>query len=136
MIKQPPSQANIESFLANILSKLVTHNNNAPWLNIEEKIQAQRPIDIWQNNTYESFQKQKSHNWKTPGIDKVQNFWIKKQHTTHHLFLNEYNKLCKDPKLMPSWLTFGTTNLVYKKETSQIPKITNQLLASLQHINS
>ena len=62
-------------------------------------------------------------NWKSPGPDKLPNFWIK-QFTSLHTPMAKANnsQIIQDPSLTPELLVEGTTNLLPKKEETWIPK--------------
>ena len=62
-------------------------------------------------------------NWKSPGPDRLPNFWIKQFKSLHKPMAEAYSELrLKDPKQTPDWLVEGTTNLLPKKEETWIPK--------------
>ena len=116
-VTSPPTKSNIETFWKNILSTPSVHNTEASWILNEETAQSQTHQDAWTNITVELFNKaiSKLSNWKAPGIDKVNNFWIKKLHSTHSSMRNALNHICLHPEKTPYWLTKGTTTLIYKK---------------------
>jgi len=53
-------------------------------------------------------------NWKSPGIDQVQNFWIKYFTALHPTLIKNANEIINKPKTAPQWLTTGTTTLIHK----------------------
>ena len=61
-------------------------------------------------------------NWKSPGPDRLPNFWIKQFKSLHKSMAGAYSDIVKDPKQTPDWLVEGTTNLLPKKEETWIPK--------------
>ena len=62
-------------------------------------------------------------NWKSPGPDKLPNFWIKQFTSLHTSMAKAYSQIMQDPSLTLEWLVEGTTNLLPKKEETWIPKI-------------
>ena len=61
-------------------------------------------------------------NWKSPGPDKLPNFWIKQFTNLHTPMAKPYSQIMQDPSLTPEWLVEGTTNLFPKKKETWIPK--------------
>ena len=61
-------------------------------------------------------------NWKSPGPDKLPNFWIKQFTSLHTPIAKAYSRIMQDPSLTPEWLVEGTTNLLPKKEETWIPQ--------------
>ena len=61
-------------------------------------------------------------NWKSPGPDRLPNFWIKQFKSLHKSMAEAYSKIVKDQKQTPDWLVEGATNLLPKKEETWIPK--------------
>ena len=61
-------------------------------------------------------------NWKSPGPDRLPNFWFKQFKSLHKAFTEAYSEIIKDPKQTPDWLVEGATNLLPKKEQTWIPK--------------
>lgn len=53
-------------------------------------------------------------NWKAPGPDQLQTFWMKKLTSTHERLAIYLNAILEDPKDIPSWLVEGTTLLIQK----------------------
>ena len=64
--------------------------------------------------------------WKSPGPDRLPNFWIKQFKSLHKSMAEVYFEIVKDPNQTPDWLVEGATNLLPKKEETCIPKTTGQ----------
>ena len=64
----------------------------------------------------------KAANWKSPGPDRLPNFWIKQFKTLHKPMAEAYSGIIKHPKQNPDWLVEGATNLLPKKEETWILK--------------
>ena len=61
-------------------------------------------------------------NWKSPGVDGIQNFWLKKFTSLHGKLAFAYNQIIDNPDLAPLWLTEGVTYLLPKNEDTHLPK--------------
>ena len=61
-------------------------------------------------------------NWKSPGSDRLSNFWIKQFKSLYKPMVETYSENIKDPKQTSDWLVEGATNLIPKKEETWIPK--------------
>ena len=55
-------------------------------------------------------------NWKSPGPDLVQGFWLKSFSSLHERVRLQL-KECLDSKFVPSWLTRGRTSLLQKDKS-------------------
>ena len=107
-----------------MLSKKSSHNTDAEWLINEEAQQSLITPDTWKDINTELFYSnlKKLNNWKSPGIDKVHNFWIKKLHALHIPMMNAFNFICKNPNAMPTWMTEGITSLIPKGDDESCAK--------------
>lgn len=63
----------------------------------------------------------KSHNWKTPGIDNIQNYWYKKFTCTHTRIAKCLTEIVQNPEKMPHFLTKGITYLKPKSANTADP---------------
>ena len=48
-------------------------------------------------------------NWKAPGRDGVQGYWIKKLNSRHGRLAGQLNEILNGDKQLPEWMTYGTT---------------------------
>lgn len=55
-------------------------------------------------------------NWKTPGPDKVFNFFIKNCHALHKYVVALADEVINNPNLIPAWMFVGTTYLLPKTD--------------------
>ena len=55
-------------------------------------------------------------NWKSPGPDLVQGFWLKNFSSLHEIVRLQL-KECLDSGFVPSWLTRGRTSLLQKHKS-------------------
>ena len=60
-------------------------------------------------------------NWKSPGLDKLHNFWRNKLTTLHRKVAIAFGKLIVQPENCPDWLTTGQTTLIAKREPTRNP---------------
>ena len=59
-------------------------------------------------------------NWKSPGPNRLPNFWIKQFKSLHKPMTEAYSEIIRDQT--PDWLVEGATNLLPKKEETRILK--------------
>ena len=52
---------------------------------------------------------EKIQKWKSPGIDKVPNFWLNIFESIHDSMTNCLNKAMTNPQLNPKWFTQEVT---------------------------
>ena len=93
------------------------HKKDAKWLQdlqSEVNVKKQEQIDI----TTGSLKKMlgRMPNWKSPGPDLVQGFWLKNFSSLHEQVRLEL-KECLDSGFVPSWLTRGRTSLLQKDKS-------------------
>ena len=53
-------------------------------------------------------------NWKAPGPDGVQGYWLKNLTTLHDRIVKQVNDMINKSKHIPAWLTKGKTVLCQK----------------------
>ena len=81
-----------------------------------------KPKATWTDTTVNELTSitKKLSNWKAPGLDQVQNFWIKHLTSLHPILNDRFNKAIRNPETAPTWLTGGCTTLIRKeKQTRQ-----------------
>jgi len=75
--REPPSMAETETYWKSLWGEEAQHNERAQWIRREEKRKFSHmnwmPIEITEITSY-FFQ---AHNWKSPGNDQIQNYWLK-----------------------------------------------------------
>ena len=122
--QKPPDIGEVKRFWQNILEQEISHHEDAQWI----KDQQEELKDInqmeWKDFTVEKLRVNitRAANWKSPGPDKLPNFWIKQFTSLHTPMAKAYSQIMQDPSLTPEWLVEGTTNLLPKKEETWIPK--------------
>ena len=120
-VKTPPGKKDIENFWAKLWEESIEHNTDAEWIqNLELKTGNHQwtPISVTEVTTATS----KMGNWKSPGVDEVTNFWLKKLPSTHSHLAAAYNDIIEDPSKIPRWLTEGKTILLPKNSNTADPK--------------
>ena len=122
-IRSPPDKQELERFWKNIYENPEQHNLETNWL--EELREDFQPIPQMQDIdiTEEEFKKQiaSTSNFKSPGIDQVQNFWIKQFPALHKEYANALNRIMHNEEGPPEWLTEGVTYLLPKTQETQLP---------------
>lgn len=63
----------------------------------------------------------KLKNWKSPGNDKIHNFWLKNLSALHSKFVECINAFIEEPQSIPHHLTTGVTYLIPKGSRSSNP---------------
>ena len=85
------------------------HNERAEWINREQKRKVSyigwMPIQIMEITSYLS----KAHNWKSPGSDQIQNYWLKAFPATYRHITKNVNAIIEEPEKASDWLTTGIT---------------------------
>jgi hypothetical protein len=56
----------------------------------------------------------KAYNWKSPGNDQIQNYWLKVFPATHRQITKNFNAIIEEPEKAPDWLTTGVTYFIPK----------------------
>ena len=110
-----PNAEESQKFWSDIWDNPVKHNENSKWLrdleselaNIEQ--QENITIDIKSLRT----KLKKVPNWKSPGPDGVQGYWLKNFTTLHERIAVQLDQCLKDASV-PVWMTTGKTVLCLK----------------------
>ena len=102
----------LKKFWGDIWSKSIDHNRDVKWLKdlqSEVNVSEQEKVDI----TKEHLKKilGRVPNWKLPGPDLVQGFWLKNFSSLHGRVKSRL-KECLDSGFVPSWLTRGSIALL------------------------
>ena len=122
-INSPPEKEETVNFWRPMFETEKSYNKEATWL--PEYINSTDGIipATYTPITESEIQKATSKfaNWKSPGIDRIQNFWWKKFSSLHKITAAILNNLMVEPNITPQWLTTGRTTLVAKKKETQDP---------------
>jgi hypothetical protein len=121
----PPNPEEATTYWSTLWGRPVSHNPEAGWLHrVKEQLAGtplQEPVAI----THVEIKSQTSGmpNWKAPGPDGIQGYWIKRFGSTHNNLAQHLNA-CLRKGEVPEWLVEGRTTLLMKDE-SKGPDVTN-----------
>ncbi|CAH2095124.1 unnamed protein product [Euphydryas editha] len=100
---QIPAKKDVQNFWTEILSNPVPYKKDATWITkIEisaEEIE-QHPFEEIDENIVVEAIKKKTQNWKTPGIYKIQNYYLKYLTSTHKYIAGLFDRLIKGLELI------------------------------------
>ena len=122
-ITEPPQKEDIERFWKPLYENEKEFNKNAIWLNdYKSSLDTITPAEFNDIEPKEiTNSSSKFSNWKSPGIDKLQNFWWNKLTSLHPKIANVMNGIVNNPEECPAWLTTGRTTLIPKKSETRNP---------------
>lgn len=119
-----PTQDEIQNFWTDILSKPIPYNRDATWIsdieNTSEEIVTHTFEEIEVGQVKQAIRK--TQNWKTPGIDKIQNYYLKYLTSAHKYIAQLFNKIVKGIEPVDQWFTTGRVILIPKDQNTQDPK--------------
>lgn len=112
------------TFWNDIWGKPVSADLSTAWLksvsNSTSEIDDMNDIQITPEKLTKTLSK--TSNWKSPGPDKIQNFWLKSFSNIHTPLANCFSAILLDPSKFPPYLCTGVTNLIYKNGDKNNPK--------------
>lgn len=119
-----PTKEQITNFLQSIWSNPVNHNPNTNWItDLEERhshIETQNNNIIILTEKVQSVIK-KLHNWKSPGPDGIQNYWLKAFTVLHNKLAGLITYIIQNPSELPTFLTRGITFIKPKNNDTLNP---------------
>lgn len=122
-IKEAPCMAEVQTFWENVWSRPTEHNSEAEW--IKEELDATQHLESMPEIVIDKIDIEiaigRTLNWKTPGPDKIHNYWLKYFTSTHEHIASAFNNFIKDPDSIPGFLTLGNTYLKPKDEDTMDP---------------
>ena len=121
--KKIPSMEALQEFWGNIWSVPKVHNAGAEW--IQREADSVKPeTQQWDEVTAVEVNEvlTRSQKWKSPGCDKVPNYWLYHLPAVHKLLAKLVSELIETPESAPKWLTLGMTYLIPKTEDTTNPK--------------
>lgn len=115
-----PSIERVEEYWSSLWDRTRNHRN-AQWMKDEEEQNRNLPEMECQGISAIQLREalQRTHNWKAPGPDKVQNFWYKRLTAVHLKLAELFSQCLEHPDLFPSSLTQGITYLLPKGKSFQ-----------------
>jgi len=112
--REPPSIAEAETYWKSLWGEVTQQNERAEWIRREKKKKVGHtgwmPIPITEIISYLS----KAHNWKFPGNDQIQNYWLKAFPATHRHIITNFNAIIEESVKAPDRLTTGITYFIPK----------------------
>ena len=122
VVQEPPKKEELERFWRPLFEDPKEHQESQWIENVREKNSRKQvmPELIITEELVRRKIKEYS-NFKTPGIDKIPNFWLKKMTALHPHYALTFMKLQKGEEQSPEWLTVGNTNLLPKSKETQLP---------------
>ena len=110
-----PNAEESRTFWSGIWSVEKKHNKEAKWLSdLKEEMVKLEQQNVVINEGKVKKQCSKMPNWKAPGHDGVQGFWIKRLDKMHERIATQLNEILEGTKEIPSWMTYGRTVLCQK----------------------
>ena len=123
-VKNPSSKEEVETFWTSVWGTEKDFNEEAEWLKREEEqcegLEQQKKDKIKVDEVKETLRK--AQEWKSPGINKVLNFWLNTFDSIHEIMTSCFNKVITNPETNPQWFTEGITQLLPKFNETSIPK--------------
>ena len=109
---EKPNAEESKQFCSNIWANEKKHERNAEWLReLRTEKDNMKQNDI--NTTTEMIKEQvgKILNWKCPGPDGVQVYWLEKLTALHERIAKQMNNIISNAEEIPQWMTLGKTVL-------------------------
>ena len=117
--REPPSMTKAETYWKSLWGEETQHNEREEWIRREQKRKIShvewRHIQITKITSCLL----KAYNWKSPGHDQIQNYWLKALPSTHRHITKNFNAIIEEPEKAPDWLTAGITYLIPKSGDSK-----------------
>ena len=97
--RELPAMTEAETYWKSLWGEEAQHNERAEWRRKEEKRKI-RYMD-WRRiqNMEITFYLLKAHNWKSPGNDQIQNYWLKAFPATHRHIAKNFNAIIQRRRL-------------------------------------
>ena len=110
-----PNAEESRTFRSGIWSVEKEHNKEDKWLSdlIEEMVKLEQQNVVISEDKLK-IQCCKIPNWKAPGHNVFQGFWMKRLDKMHERILTQLNQILEATKEIPSWMTYGRTVLCQK----------------------
>ena len=113
---EKPDAKDSKEFWSNLWDKEVKHNEKAEWLKElkQEGVYHEKQTDLMITTEMVLKQTKKIPNWKCPGPDGVQGYWLKHFTTLHSRIANQMNVMIVNGSEIPRWMTTSNTVLCQK----------------------
>ena len=115
-IKESPPTKEVEKFWKKIWSSEKERNEEAQWILREEERTKETDQQEWEDIKLKEveFPLKKLHKWKSPGLDKLPNFWLNILTSTQKVLTHTLSQTMKNPEQIPEWLAKGVMYLLTK----------------------
>ncbi|XP_067145427.1 uncharacterized protein [Centruroides vittatus] len=119
-----PSKENVEEFWTSGLSNPKQYNTEAKWVKEIEKASSEiNEVEVEEiTEDQVKFAVRKLMNWKSPRIDKIQNYYIKYLTSVHKYFAVLFTNIISGKEMLEDWFTTGKVILIPKNENSEDPE--------------
>ncbi|CAB3989598.1 Hypothetical predicted protein [Paramuricea clavata] len=102
-------------FWSEIWDNGIEHNKDSEWLHeMKQGIGYLNQNDLKINKEDITKQCKKIPNWKAPGLDGIQGYWIKKITSCHQRIAEQLDEILNGKAELPQWITYGRTVLCLK----------------------
>ncbi|XP_045455099.1 uncharacterized protein LOC123664624 [Melitaea cinxia] len=119
-----PSKENVEEFWKSILSNPQPYNAEANWIKkietMSNEVNTVDSVEITEDQV--RFALRRMHNWKSPGLDQIQNYYIKYLTNVHKYLASLFTNIVSGTEPVEEWFTTGKVILVPKNENTEDPK--------------
>ena len=99
--REPPSMAETETYWKSLWGQEAQNNEGAEWLRREQERKVSHmgwmPVQIMEITSYLS----KAPDWKSPGNDQIENYWLKAFPANHRYITKNFNAIIEEPKKAP-----------------------------------
>ena len=121
-VEKPPKKEHLEEFWRPLFES-PRHHQEKEWIETVETINQEKPTmpDLTIDLETLTVKIKQYGNFKSPGIDKIPNVWLKKLGALHHHYLSTFNRMINGKEDAPEWLTHGRTTLLPKSKETQMP---------------
>ena len=138
MVKETPLKGSIENFWKGIWGEIKACNMSASWIGNMGKGNKKVKEQEWQNVTVLELKAAltKSQKWKSPGIDKVPNFWLNALSSSHFTFTRLLSEIMENSEKAPKWMGEETAYLLPKSNDTKDPKNYRPITLSLNNLQT
>ena len=137
MVKKTSPKDSIEKFCKEIWGDKKACNTSASWIGNMGKGSKKLKEQEWENITVLELKAAltKSQKWKSPGIDKVPNFWLNALSSSHVTFTKLLNEIMQNPEKLLNGCTREQHIYLLKAMTQKALKTVDQSLVFQQPTN-
>ena len=120
-VKSPPTQQEVENFWRPLYEDPKKHREGE-WIDTVKEANKGKLKMPALEITQETVRKKVAHfsNFKSPGIDNIPNFWLKKLPVLHEHYAKAFTRILKGEEEPPEWLTIGNTSLLPKNQETHL----------------